>query len=388
MKKLSLIFIAAAAFLFTACEYNEENFSGLDTVSRPTNVTIIDYTLTDTDYTTIANTAGGDAGDFIKNNKYFNETYLVADYAVHLLNNTNAPAEMRYADANSAVKLTFKYLEPNDTLPGSSLTILSRETLSPDNYKEMGSQANQPGQYSNFSSSINPDVFLPHWLQVKYPIAYKGDIRMIRYVFFMGSALGSETRFGLYMYNGEAWQPYTHTEQFIKGSNGKWLFDPAVSITMTRADYQLIVTRVLEDPVLGVYQYNTPRTNEEWYFGFNAYYDNINMRPEGGTTSCRDGITSSLEHDTVLHSLGSYDEKMDLLWKRLNEEGMPLFLQTKYPEAVAEVSGITVNYKITAKVYFGPSSADAKMYTWTYKTLTSGTTGTPPTFEFIEVIEQ
>ena len=248
--------------------------------------------------------------------------------------------------------------------------------LTADDYAAMGKTSLTAAEAKNY---------LPVLLQQKYPYAQQGDVKVLVYKTSATANYADE-----YIYKNNIWAPLsfieTRTEQFIKGTSGKWVFDPTVRYTMVRADYQLMVDYVLNHPVLYVYKRGS-YTNEEWYYGFNAYYDNISLRTSGSVTSSRD-VPCSVENDTELHSLATDEEKFELLWRRLCYEGMIIYLQLKYPNAVAEVSGITVEYHITAKVYYGPTSNDTKMHEFQYKTLTSGTPDTPPTFEFIDVIEK
>jgi len=247
--------------------------------------------------------------------------------------------------------------------------------LTNDDYTEMGKTT---------LSAVDAPNYLPILLKLKYPYAQQGDIKLVVYKTSATTNNADE-----YVYKNSVWSPISfveaRTEQFIKVNGGKWVFDPTVRHTMVRADYQLMCDYVLNHPVLYVYQRGT-YTNEEWYYGFNAYYNNVSLRPSGSVTSSRD-VPCSVANDTELHSLSTDEEKLELLWKRLTEEGMIIYLQLKYPNAAAEVSGITVEYHITAKVYYGPTSNDTKMYEFQYKTLTSGTSTSPPTFEFLDAVE-
>ena len=247
--------------------------------------------------------------------------------------------------------------------------------LTDDDYTAMGKP---------YLAAADAPNYLPILLKLKYPYAQQGDVKVVVYKTSATTENADE-----YVYKNEVWSPNSfiepRTEQFIKRDDGKWVFDPSVSYKMVKADYQLMCDYVLNDPVLYVYKRGT-YTNEEWYYGFNAYYDNISLRVSGSPTSSRD-VPCSLENDTELHSLATDEEKAALLWKRLTEEGMIIYLQLKFPNTAAVVSGVTVDYHITAKVYYGPTSNDTKMYEFSYKTLTSGTATAPPTFEFIDALE-
>ena len=63
MKRKYIIPVMASLLALGACDYNEDNFEGLEEMTRPTNVTKIAYTLTDADYEEM----GGD----VKSDKYF-----------------------------------------------------------------------------------------------------------------------------------------------------------------------------------------------------------------------------------------------------------------------------------------------------------------------------
>ena len=55
MKRKYIIPVMASLLALGACDYNEDNFEGLEDMTRPTNVFKKDYTLTEADYSTIAN---------------------------------------------------------------------------------------------------------------------------------------------------------------------------------------------------------------------------------------------------------------------------------------------------------------------------------------------
>jgi hypothetical protein len=120
--------------------------------------------------------------------------------------------------------------------------------------------------------------------------------------------------------------------------------------------------------------------NEEFYYGFGNRYSNISLR-----LSYRENY---LQYDTELAAAETNDEKMKILWKRL-EEGMNIFLQLKFPEAQAEVQGIPIYYNVTAKVYSinGIDSAASAAYdfTWTYKVTKSGTASEHAEFEYVSI---
>ena len=227
--------------------------------------------------------------------------------------------------------------------------------------------------------------YLPQWLAIKYPYAQETHTRTVVFKTSSGNTFAAND----YTFSNGKWTPFPtqldQTEQYVFAgwSNKGWMFDPTVYYTMVNSDYQIMVDYVLNHPTLYVYN-RPPYVNEEWYYGFNAYYGNMGFRLSGSPTSSRD-IPCSQTYDTELHALSTPQEQIALLWNRLSTEGMVKFLQLRFPDAVAEVSGIPVHYYITALIYCpdGTTASGSQDYVFAYRTLTSGSPGNPPTFEFI-----
>lgn len=192
-----------------------------------------------------------------------------------------------------------------------------------------------------------------------------------------------------FVFTGGKWVPSIagalKTEQFIYGDQG-WMFDPTVNHTMVSADYQLVVTAVLDDPATSMFVRGTYK-NEEWYYGFNAYYNNVSFRLLG-TGASREGVPSSVEYDTELHALdGDTAAQAALLWKRLIEKGMPLYLRLKWPLATVQVQGVDVMYNITVVVYYPDGvtyQSTGTPFVLTYGVTTSGTASSPAIFEYVK----
>jgi len=264
------------------------------------------------------------------------------------------------------------------TYSGTAWTVYPNAViLNPADYTAMG--------IATISATDAPK-YLPNYLRTKFPYALENS--KIAVVYKSGTTTNAADE---YMLSAGLWQPSLKaalkTEQFVHNGT-RWLFDPTINYTMVSADYQIMCTYVLGHPVLGVYFRNgtsgTPYTNEEWYYGFSAYYSNINFRLSGSATSSRD-VPSSLANDTELHSLTTNEAKSELLWKRLTEEGMVTYLQLKYPDSPAEAQGVQLYYNITATVYYPDGVTNTTLrYVLKYKVLTAGTPGTPPTFEYLE----
>lgn len=247
--------------------------------------------------------------------------------------------------------------------------------LDPADYTAMG--------VSTLSASTAPN-YLPTYLkrQIAYPLT-----DMKRAVVYKTSSTANAADEYVFIGAPETgyWQPSLKgalkTEQFVQNGT-KWIFDPTINATMVNADYQIVVTAVLSDPATSMYTRGT-YTNEEWYYGFSAYYGNVNFRLSGSATSSRD-VPSSLANDTELHSLSTNEEKNALLWQRLTEKAIITYLQLKYPDSPAMVQGVQLYYNISLKVYYPDGVTNTTyVYVLTYKVLTPGTSGTAPTFEYV-----
>lgn len=217
--------------------------------------------------------------------------------------------------------------------------------------------------------------YLPVFLAQKFPYALENDRKAVVY-----GANKDE-----YVYKGGKWAPTIVgapiTEQYVNDGT-KWIFDPTVKYTMTKDDYQMVVTAVLGDPATSMFTQGT-YTNVEWYYGFSAYRGNVCFRLSGSNES--HATETSVKYDTELHKLdGKPDEQVALLWKRLEQKGMPLFLRLKYPTSAAIAQGVPLHYNITVGVYAADGSTTVQTnYVMRYKVVTAGSAGNPPVFEFV-----
>lgn len=220
--------------------------------------------------------------------------------------------------------------------------------LTTDDYDSMGTGYGEPGRYNNFSSSIDPDFYLPLFLANKYTYAAEGDKILVLYKFYISSNV--ETRAVEYTY-GNGWNKYSpivvKTDQYIK-TDKAWLFDPTVLYTMVADDYQMIVEYVKENISE---DYIDSYGTAESYYGSSSYYKEFNIEE------------------------GDYDASFGT-WEDAVKAAMEVFLPMKFPEAVAQVEGIDVNYVITFAGYAG-SMVD---YTITFKCTKSAPN---PTFEYV-----
>ena len=233
----------------------------------------------------------------------------------------------------------------------------------------------QPADYSalgmSYISSANASLYLPNFLRTKFPYALEGDTKTV--IYKSGS---NQTYSGAVDYKFVSGQWVTEdfmeekSEQFIFSTTG-WLFDPTVNYSFVKDDYQLMVDYVKNSISPN---YIDSYGNAEFYYGFASFYSNISFR-----LSYRDAYAA---YDTELAALQTAEEKVALLHERL-KEGMMIFAQLRFPEAVPTVSGIEVYYNITGYLYYPTGTASGNEYhTYRYKCTAAASGGNPPTFEF------
>ena len=214
-----------------------------------------------------------------------------------------------------------------------------------DDYKAMGGSL---AKYGDFSSSDNPDNYLPQLLASKFPYAQDGSSMVVAYKYYSG---GLQTRADEYFFIKGAWSKYmVKTDQFILGNTDEWVFDPTVNYSMTKDDYQLVVDYVKAN--IGA-QYVSSYGNNETYYGSNAYYGEFQAGP------------------------GNFDSSFATWQDAVKEAIGQGFLPSKFPDAVNQVDGIDVNYKITFDIYNGSTI----YYVITFKCTKSGPN---PQFTWVE----
>jgi hypothetical protein len=213
-------------------------------------------------------------------------------------------------------------------------------------YDAMGT----PGKYDNFSESDPPEKYLPNLLALKYPYALEGTEMVVVYKYYSG---GTKTRADQYHLSQGSWTEFNpveaFTDQYILTRNDGWVFDPTVIFTMTSADYQIIVDWVKTNKGS---EYIDSYETQEFFFSAGSYYSNYDIRDKWATevfSTWQDAVKESIR--TVL---------------------LPL----KFPDAVAQVSGIDVLYEVTFATYDG----SAGEYTWIFQCTKSSP---DPEFAFV-----
>ncbi|MFV0471527.1 MAG: hypothetical protein ACK5L7_05780 [Paludibacteraceae bacterium] len=437
MKPINLIILSVIITgIFTSCEdFNKKNFSGYEDLTRPKNLVNYNYTMTSADFSTLGDMIKKDVetaiskeqtklttkknelktatnaedsarinneynelkiivdkkiaelkldsayatGMYLKTNKYFDDNYPASDYAPLFLN-----TKYKYADQSSTVQFTYKYVNLNDT---TSIVLKDRYTMTVDDYNSLGEAPNQPGQYDNFSATIDPDTFIPKLLTVKYPLAQKGDLRLIRYMFYVSAPAVQRT--GIYTFDGSMWIPYSKTEQYLFAESHEWVFDPTIWLTPAKEDFLLLMPYIYANdgktlpemtglnewtendvirfvinpayPPASNQDFNNVRT--EFFFGTSWYYANIDVRIISRTYNTDKELMeyfSTVDSNDSLSSDQKKEVKTAFMEKRV-KQGLALILFLKYPDLEPETKGLTQFVKLNVQLY------DGSRWYWTYK---------------------
>lgn len=228
--KIILLISTVVALAFISCEYNEKHFDGLDDMTRPTDVKNLEYTLTESDYATLA---GLDA-----NKKIARAISIEDSIALAALKTTHAFTDMIPADVyapaflankwftadnGSAVKLTYNFA---GNLPAyiTQISNAALYTVSTANYESIWG-AGEGINY--FTPSVSPAMHIPTFLTEKYPDAEDGDIVHVNYNLADSEPdtdPSYESKAILYTFNGTTWAAYT--------ANAHYVFEKADFATM------------------------------------------------------------------------------------------------------------------------------------------------------------
>jgi len=219
--------------------------------------------------------------------------------------------------------------------------------LQPADYTAMGQK------YINLPAA---EPFLSKWLDINAPYAAADDVK---YVYWLHYASNNTTyKCSAYKYDGSAWAPYSFVEevnnQFVR-NNGKWMFDPNVTITLPAGKGQEMSTLYFQACVDWVYEnickplgdtsiksgkfYVSSYGNNEYYSGTSAYQGNVDLRPSAARAQY------PAEYDAM-----SDDDIIALERTRFMTEVMPGALAAIHTDA-APINGLDVLYTVNFYSY-------------------------------------
>ena len=178
MKKyIYLLLVIISTALFTACDYNEENFPGLDELSKPTNVAKYEYEINAADITTIVNAlnakrtpADSAMARVLNTDKVFSEAAPAETLVPYVLKN-----KYFSADKKSSADVTYQYKTGRTDL----LTKLSQPiyTLNANDYKSAWGN----DYVESLTPSKSPNAELIKILTTNFPNAVDGDYKSVEY---------------------------------------------------------------------------------------------------------------------------------------------------------------------------------------------------------------
>lgn len=224
-----------------------------------------------------------------------------------------------------------------------------------------------------------PDEYLPTYLKVNFQYAKAGDTKLVAYKYYASSKTSLVC--DQYTFNGSLWQKTNgvteESAQFVR-TNGKWMYDPNVEITLPGGKGVEISTKYYQACVDWVYEhidkplgstglkdgnfYISKYGNNEYYCGTSAYQGNVDLRP----AKAKEQYPAGYE--------GMTDEQIEtLMMDRFCKEVLPGALATLHADA-APVAGLEVVYTINFAVYNNATTNHTVRYKVT----------APGTFEFID----
>lgn len=224
-----------------------------------------------------------------------------------------------------------------------------------------------------------PDEYLPTYLNVNFPYAKAGDTKLVAYKYYASSKTSLVC--DQYTFNGSLWQKTNgvteESAQFVR-TNGKWMYDPNVEITLPGGKGVEISTKYYQACVDWVYEhidkplgstglkdgnfYISKYGNNEYYCGTSAYQGNVDLRP----AKAKEQYPAGYE--------GMTDEQIEtLMMDRFCKEVLPGALAKLHADA-APVAGLEVVYTINFAVYNNATTNHTVRYKVT----------APGTFEFID----
>jgi hypothetical protein len=383
------------AMLFVACNPNKEVYEQLAKAQKPYHESF-SYTLTDNDYTTIKNIALAKAKNAhdsaiakdIGSLKMFNvhidpslyipdflgQTFLALDSAsaikvqykysyeytldpsqifkpsdTYTKNSSLSDSLLKYypnANAGDTVVAIYSYNDGTTTSTVKKILSLSKDKTSwevvPDGYvlmdEDYESMGTGPGKYHSFSSSVDPNFYIPIFLEQKFPYVKAGQTYEVIFNYYDGKKTNKV--YNIYTFDGDKWQGiYNKTDQYIHNGE-KWVFDPTVHYTMTKDDYQIDVNWIKNNDTLKGYIDPVYSKNTERYFGASAWYGNFDMRLDKRRELDPNGYLKGL----------SDDQATKVIFHRLIL-ACQLVCEADFPDSKPFVNGVPVHYEISFNTY-------------------------------------
>jgi hypothetical protein len=238
--------------------------------------------------------------------------------------------------------------------------------LQPEDYVAMGFTGANP-----YLSAAQATAYLPIFLSQKFPFVAEGTEKTLVY-----KSAATANNAVKYTFTAGEWTvpaaTEMRTEQYVVSSQG-WMFDPTVTLAIVRnvttSLIQTFITYVQNEMSDKWFPKGT-YTNEEHYFGFNAYYGQIGY-----------GSDRVLYGDPAIKALSDNNEARWALFDERAAIAFPIFARLNYPLLQTHVSGVEQLLKVRIEHYF--SNSDRRYFEHTLKCIKSGSAGSPAEFEYI-----
>lgn len=223
--------------------------------------------------------------------------------------------------------------------------------VSPSDYDSMGT----PGQHDNFSSTDKPENYLPTYLSMKYPYSQNGDYKIVVYKYYESKVTSVVA--AQYVYEG-SWAPFSNIavrekETFLHNGE-RWLFDPTITVDLTKEDYEYLVSWVKENKPDYI---DKSYDNTEYWFGASSHYLNFNIQ-----------LVKRRSYD-IDKILPADDAEARIYLESMVAEGASMILSHNYPDAPVQMNGVDLYYNVNCKVYDG---AGTYKYIYRFKSLGKG----------------
>lgn len=234
--------------------------------------------------------------------------------------------------------------------------------LSQVDFTQMGSK------YDNFSSTMNPDNYLPTFLKMKFPYAQQDEVKVVAYKYYDSASKVTSIRADEYSFaNGQFVKNdaiETMTSQFVY-SKGKWNFDPSTVIELpaVKGDaMSVLYFKTIIEWVKGAHsEYVNSYGDSEYYYGASSYNCNFDFR----ASTWKSNVASAYGDMT--------NEALEKLMKERLPESFIHALEKLNADAVP-VEGVEVIYTVNFAIYNGTATTK-----WTVKYLVTA----PGKFEYI-----
>jgi len=434
MKKI--LFILISGIIFTGCEPNEELYNKLDKEKEPYNENI-EYTLTESDYSTMESLLTGDDTTFTE---YIDDNSITEGFPVNDIVPLFLEDKFPALDKNSSAKITYNfipaYLKKFDKNLVRTITENHYESLDFAPEEETGEPTDR-----NYFIGEEPNEFIPELLKDSIlPFAPENTLVEVDYEYSDAYDNRTTTSSFYFLRNGK-WDPlpnvYKLTDEdylSINGITGDYFQSQSDADKYLPAflenkfsyadegDSKVLVYEISGNKNIRAKQYmrdssgwygkikkTTPfrHSGKKWAFDPTVRYklkeedyavilNYVKNDPDlsqyvdeeyDNTEYYYGASTYYVNFDTRIFMREDYQPEVfeglseedanQIIFRRIVKDAVIMALQAQFPDAVPQVKGVDVHYEITFDAYDGNDDV------WTVKYRCTAA-GEPPQFEYID----